>query len=549
MEKNMENNLTFQSVIFDLDGVVTKTAKVHAHAWKKTFDEYLRLRTERDSEPFNEFTYQHDYLNYVDGKPRYQGVKNFLESRGIHLPFGDPSDSTDKETICGIGNKKNKLFNELLQKEGAEVFESTIRLIKSLKENGIKIGVASSSKNCLPILKSVNIEHLFETRVDGVVSAELNLKGKPEGDIFVTAAKNLDTLPENSVVVEDASSGVEAGRNGGFGLVLGVSRENNETELAKYGADIVVPDLAEIDIQIINDWFNRKPKPFFKCFETLEHAPAILPEDHLQGKDIFVNPYYERTGKSVLHTDKKMVFFLDYDGTLTPIVDSPELAVITDDMKQTVEQLAKIHTVAIVSGRMREDVQNLVGIKGLFYAGSHGFDIKGPGGFSMIHPVAEKTIPLVSEIIEQLKDKFLHIEGALVEEKKFSVAAHYRKVKNQKDLKFIEESVNSIVQKHDELRLLKGKKVFEILPNIDWDKGKAIRWIMNALEIPWDTTSAFYIGDDTTDEYAFRTIITRGTAIMVTDEPLNPSTADFQLNSPKEVKKFFEQVIAISNKQ
>jgi len=549
MEKNMENNLTFQSVIFDLDGVVTKTAKVHAHAWKKTFDEYLRLRTERDSEPFNEFTYQHDYLNYVDGKPRYQGVKNFLESRGIHLPFGDPSDSTDKETICGIGNKKNKLFNELLQKEGAEVFESTIRLIKSLKENGIKIGVASSSKNCLPILKSVNIEHLFETRVDGVVSAELNLKGKPEGDIFVTAAKNLDTLPENSVVVEDASSGVEAGRNGGFGLVLGVTRENNETELAKYGADIVVPDLAEIDIQIINDWFNRKPKPFFKCFETLEHAPAILPEDHLQGKDIFVNPYYERTGKSVLHTDKKMVFFLDYDGTLTPIVDSPELAVITDDMKQTVEQLAKIHTVAIVSGRMREDVQNLVGIKGLFYAGSHGFDIKGPGGFSMIHPVAEKTIPLVSEIIEQLKDKFLHIEGALVEEKKFSVAAHYRKVKNQKDLKFIEESVNSIVQKHDELRLLKGKKVFEILPNIDWDKGKAIRWIMNALEIPWDTTSAFYIGDDTTDEYAFRTIITRGTAIMVTDEPLNPSTADFQLNSPKEVKKFFEQVIAISNKQ
>ena len=549
MEKNMENNLTFQSVIFDLDGVVTKTAKVHAHAWKKTFDEYLRLRTERDSEPFNEFTYQHDYLNYVDGKPRYQGVKNFLESRGIHLPFGDPSDSTDKETICGIGNKKNKLFNELLQKEGAEVFESTIRLIKSLKENGIKIGVASSSKNCLPILKSVNIEHLFETRVDGVVSAELNLKGKPEGDIFVTAAKNLDTLPENSVVVEDASSGVEAGRNGGFGLVLGVTRENNETELAKYGADIVVPDLAEIDIQIINDWFNRKPKPFFKCFETLEHAPAILPEDHLQGKDIFVNPYYERTGKSVLHTDKKMVFFLDYDGTLTPIVDSPELAVITDDMKQTVEQLAKIHTVAIVSGRMREDVQNLVGIKGLFYAGSHGFDIKGPGGFSMIHPVAEKTIPLVSEIIEQLKDKFRHIEGALVEEKKFSVAAHYRKVKNQKDLKFIEESVNSIVQKHDELRLLKGKKVFEILPNIDWDKGKAIRWIMNALEIPWDTTSAFYIGDDTTDEYAFRTIITRGTAIMVTDEPLNPSTADFQLNSPKEVKKFFEQVIAISNKQ
>jgi trehalose-phosphatase len=545
----MKKKLAFQSVIFDLDGVVTKTATVHAHAWKKTFDEYLGLRERRDGETFIEFTYQRDYLNFVDGKPRYMGVKNFLESRDIHLPFGDPSDSAEKETICGIGNKKNQLFNELLQEEGAEVFDSTITLIKSLKENGIKIGLASSSKNCLPILKSVNLDHLFETRVDGIVSAELNLKGKPEGDIFVTAAKDLGTLTENSVVVEDASSGVEAGRNGGFGLVLGVARENNKKELAKHGADLVVSDLSEIDIQIIDNWFSRKPKPFFKYYDTLENAPAILPEKYLKGKDIFINPYYERAGKSVLNTDKKMVFFLDYDGTLTPIVESPELAIISKEMKETVELLAKIHTVAIVSGRMREDVQNLVGIQDLFYAGSHGFDIKGPGGFTMIHPVAEKTIPLVAKIIEQLKEKFQHIEGALVEEKKFSVAAHYRKVKNQKDLQFIEETVNSIIQKYDELRVLKGKKVFEILPNIDWDKGKAIRWIMNALNIPWDKTSAFYIGDDTTDEYAFRAIITRGTAIMVTDKPSNPSTADFQLNSPKEVKNFFEQVIANSNKQ
>ncbi len=542
----MNNNFSFQSVIFDLDGVVTKTATVHAHAWKKTFDEYLKLREIRDRETFKEFTYQEDYLNFVDGKPRYMGVKNFLESRGIHLPFGNPLDSPDKETICGIGNKKNQLFNELLQEEGAEVFYSTITLIKNLKENGIKIGVASSSKNCLPILKSVNLEHLFESRVDGVVSAKLNLKGKPEGDIFVTAAKKLAALPENSVVVEDASSGVEAGRNGGFGLVLGVARENNFEELAKHGADLVVSDLEEIDIQIIEDWFHKKPKPFFQCFNTLEKAPELFPKEHVKGKKIFVNPFYKRTGKSVINTDKKLVFFLDYDGTLTPIVESPELAVISEEMKQTVEKLAKIHTVAIVSGRMREDVQNLVGIKGIFYAGSHGFDIKGPGGFSMIHPIAKKTIPLVAEIIEQLKERFQNIEGALVEEKKFSVAAHYRKVKKQADLQFIEETVNNIIKKYDELKLLKGKKVFEILPNIDWNKGKAVRWIMDALEIPWETTSAFYIGDDTTDEYAFRTIITRGTAIMVTDEPSNPSTADFQLNSPEEVKKFFEQVITIA---
>lgn len=548
MECFMNNKFSFQSVIFDLDGVVTKTAKIHAHAWKKTFDEYLRLRENKYNEPFKEFTYQVDYLNYVDGKPRCQGVSMFMESRGINLPFGDSSDPPGRETICGIGNKKNQLFNELLQQEGAEIFDSTISIINELKKNGIKIGVASSSKNCLAILKSVNLEHLFETRVDGIVSAELNLQGKPEGDIFITAARNLGTFPENSIVVEDASSGVKAGRNGGFGMVLGVARENNHEELARNGADLVVSDLSEINIHLINDWFLRKPKNFFKSYDSLDNIPEILPEKYLQNKGILINPYYLRTSKSVIDTNKKMVFFLDYDGTLTPIVESPELAILSKEMKHTVEDLAKIHTVAIVSGRMREDVQNLVDIKGIFYAGSHGFDIKGPGGFTMIHPVAEKTIPLVGEIIEQLKDKFQDIEGALVEEKKFSVAAHYRKVKKEKDFHFIEKTVNEIIQKYDELRLLKGKKVFEILPNIDWDKGKAIRWIMNALEITWETTPAFYLGDDTTDEYAFRTIITRGTAILVTDNPLNPSAADFQLDSPKEVQKFFKEVIKFANK-
>ena len=545
----MKNRLAFDAVIFDLDGVITKTAKVHAHAWKKVFDDYLKLRTKRNGEPFQEFTYQNDYLTYVDGKPRYIGVENFLASRNIHLPFGNPSDSPDKETICGIGNKKNQLFDKLLQKEGAEVFESTIILIKNLKNKGIRVGVASSSKNCLPVLKSVHLEHLFETMVDGIVSQKLNLKGKPEGDIFITAAKNLGSLPETSVVVEDASSGVEAGRNGGFGLVLGVARENNEKELAKHGADLVVPDLSEISVDLINDWFLRKPKSFFSCFENLKKAPQIFPREHLNGKNIFINPYYQHTGKSVINTRQKMTFFLDYDGTLTPIVESPELAIISPDMKKTVETLASIHTVAIVSGRLREDVQNLVGIKGIFYAGSHGFDIEGPGGFSMIHPDAKKTIPLISRIIKLLKEKLNNIHGVLIEEKKFSVAVHYRKVKSSIDLQCIKKVVNDMVQKYDELRILKGKKVFEILPNIDWDKGKAVKWIMDALDITWESTAAFYIGDDTTDEYAFRTVITRGTAILVSDDPEKASTADFQLQSPEEVQRFFEQVMAIYKKQ
>lgn len=542
----MEEIFAFRTVIFDLDGVVTQTATIHARSWKIVFDDYLRLRAKRNGEPFQEFTYQDDYLTYVDGKPRYKGVQNFLASRNIHLPFGDPADPPDKETICGIGNKKNQLFDKLLQEEGAEVFESTITLIKDLKNNGIRVGVASSSKNCRAVLKSVQLEDLFETIVDGIVSQELNLKGKPEGDIFVTAAKNLGSFPEDSVVVEDAASGVEAGRNGGFGLVLGVARENNEKELTKYGADLVVSDLAEININLINDWFLRKPKSFFLCFDNLKQAPPIFRPEHLRGENIYLNPFYQRTGKSVITDNPKLTFFLDYDGTLTPIVASPELAILAPDMKRIVENLAEIHTVAIVSGRLREDVQNLVGIKGIFYAGSHGFDIEGPGGFKMIHKAAEKTIPLISAIIGQLKERLGHINGILIEEKKFSVAVHYRKVLNITDLQFIEKVVREMVQEHNELRILLGKKVFEILPNIDWDKGKAVKWIMNALNIPWQPTTVFYLGDDTTDEYAFRTVITRGTALIVSDDPEKISTADFQLQSTVEVKEFFEQVMEIS---
>jgi len=229
------------------------------------------------------------------------------------------------------------------------------------------------------------------------------------------------------------------GRNGGFGLVLGVARENNEQELTRAGADLVVTDLAEIDIQLINDWFGRKPKPFFQNYDHLKNTQGIFPKEHLKDKKILINLTYQRSGKSVIDTDKKLVFFLDYDGTLTPIVASPELAVISQEMKQAVTELSKIHTVAVVSGRMREDVQNLVGIKGIFYAGSHGFDIKGPGGFTMIHPIAEKTIPLVSEIIEQLKQTLQDMEGVLIEEKKFSVAVHYRNLKKQENLPFIEK--------------------------------------------------------------------------------------------------------------
>jgi beta-phosphoglucomutase family hydrolase len=258
----MENQerFCFEAVIFDLDGVITKTAVVHASAWKAMFDEYLKLREDRDGEHFQEFTYEKDYLTYVDGKPRYQGVKSFLESREIYLPFGDKEDLPDKETVCGLGNRKNIKFRECLRTEGVEVYDGAIVLVKDLKANGIHIGVASSSKNCQYVLESARIEQYFETRVDGVVSAELGLQGKPKGDIFVTAAKNVGVAPEKAIIVEDAVSGVQAGVDGKFGLVLGVARENNADELKSNGADRVVKDFEGVNTQVLADWFDAKQK-------------------------------------------------------------------------------------------------------------------------------------------------------------------------------------------------------------------------------------------------------------------------------------------------
>jgi len=257
-QKQERQMLNFEAVIFDLDGVITQTALVHARAWKQTFDLYLRNREEKLNETFVEFTHASDYLPFVDGKPRYEGVASFLESRKINLPYGTTEDIPEEESICGLGNLKNKIFNEILEKDGIKVYPGTIELIMDLKSRGIKIGLASSSKNSNKVLETAGILNLFQVRIDGVVSAELGLKGKPEPDIFRTACTQLNAEYSRSVVVEDAVSGVRAGSMGNFGLIIGVARENNEAELSANGADIVVKDLEEVSFESINNFFKPK---------------------------------------------------------------------------------------------------------------------------------------------------------------------------------------------------------------------------------------------------------------------------------------------------
>lgn len=238
----------YDAVIFDLDGVITDTARIHSVAWKKLFDQYLAQRASRDGKHYEPFDISIDYRRYVDGKPRYEGVRSFLESRGIHLPYGVAEDKPDQETICGLGNKKNPMFLEGLKTEGVDVYQSSLRLLEALRAMGIKTAIVSSSKNCATILDVAHITDLFDVKVDGKDAARLGLKGKPDPDTFLEAAQELGVEPVRSVIVEDAISGVQAGRSGKFGCVLGVDRTGHSDDLRKNGADVVVSDLSEVSV-------------------------------------------------------------------------------------------------------------------------------------------------------------------------------------------------------------------------------------------------------------------------------------------------------------
>jgi beta-phosphoglucomutase family hydrolase len=244
--------LGFDAVLFDLDGVVTRTARLHAAAWKVLFDDFLRRRAEERKEAFVAFDAGPDYLAYVDGKPRHEGVRSFLASRGIALPEGDPADAPNATTIHGLGRRKDALFMERLDQDGVDVFAPAVALIRTLRNHGLKTAVVTSSRNGGEVLRAADLEPLFDVRVDGMDAEAFGLKGKPHPDPFLKAAELLAVVPGRAVVIEDAIAGVEAGRAGGFGLVVGVDRGGNRDALAARGADVVVASLGELDIQALD---------------------------------------------------------------------------------------------------------------------------------------------------------------------------------------------------------------------------------------------------------------------------------------------------------
>ncbi|MEE4379251.1 MAG: trehalose-phosphatase [Candidatus Competibacteraceae bacterium] len=502
----------YDAVIFDLDGVITDTARIHSIAWKKLFDDYLEQRAARFGEQHEPFDPNVDYRQYVDGKPRYQGVKSFLASRGVEIPFGEPQDSPDQETVCGLGNKKNPMFLEGLKTYGADVYQSSVDFIHQLHEQGIRTSIVSSSKNCATILDVAGLTHLFEVKVDGLDGERMGLKGKPEPDTFLEAARVMGVDPTRSIIVEDAISGVQAGQKGNFGFVLGIDRTGHPDDLSENGADVVVKDLVEVAVSQADS--SALPSAMGKFADFTQQ---------LKGKHL--------------------ALFLDYDGTLTPIVERPEWAVMAESMRDTIRTLSELCTVAIISGRDLRDVQKLVQMEELFFAGSHGFDIEGPAGKKVENQQDLNFIPLLDGAEKRLREHLTGIEGSLVERKKFSIAVHYRLVSDEQ-IAAVEKVVDDLIAAEPKIKKTYGKKVFDLQPNIDWNKGKAVHWLLKALGLDRPDVLPVFMGDDVTDEDAFKALRTEGVGIVVMEEP-RPSAAHYYLRDPAEVEHFFARLIPV----
>lgn len=496
------------AALFDLDGVVTRTAEVHAAAWKRLFDEFLNARSARAGEDLTPFDAVRDYRRHVDGRPRYQGVKHFLYARHIALPMGEPEDPPERETVCGLGNRKNDIFRRLLEEDGVAVYDCAIDLIRRLRQAGIKTAVVSASKNCDLILAQAGISDLFDAKVDGVEAERLDLDGKPDPDTFLEAAKRLGVEPSRAAVLEDAVAGVTAGARGHFGLVIGVDRSGQRQALAERGAALVVDDLCDVGVAGADG--DATPPPLGE-FTVLSH--------HLRGK--------------------RPALFLDYDGTLTPIVARAEDARLSAAMRAILQRTAAVMPVAIISGRDLRDVRELVGLAELTYAGSHGFDIAGPD-LRLEHPAGLAALDALDEATAALGEALRPIAGARLERKRFAVAVHHRLV-GEGDTSRVEAAVRSVQARLPGLRLTGGKKVLELRPDIDWDKGRAVLWLLEEMGLGEADVLPLYLGDDATDEDAFRALSGRGLGILIAEGP-QQSAADYRLHDPEAVAALLERL-------
>jgi alpha,alpha-trehalase len=504
-----------EAAVLDTDGVITRTAAVHFGAWKRLFDDVLQSPLAEGAHDRSPFT-DDDYRRFVDGMARYDGVARFLASRGIDLPRGDPADGPGEATVCGLGNRKNEAFLAELETHGVQPFAGTVRFVEALRAQGIATAAISASENCEAVLRQAGVDHLFDVRVDGLDAARLGLPGKPDPAVFLEAAARLGVAPDHALVVEDAVAGVEAGRAGGFGLVVGVDRTSHPESLA--AAHLVVPDLA--DLEVVGGSIGAAARP---------RQPLVDLTSALGDPDV---------GRRL--AQRPAAVFLDYDGTLTPIVARPELAVLGDKTRAVLARLAEQCTVAILSGRDLPDVRGLVDVDGLWYGGSHGLELLGPEGQHHEAEGAAEIEPVLRSAAARLAPLVAEVPGAWVEEKRFALAVHHR-ASPEDQVPRLREIVDSVVDESHGVHASGGSKVFEIRPDLAWDKGRALAFVMEVTGAHPPGVLPVYIGDDVTDEDAFLAVRAEGLGIVVGGE-LAETAALHRLDGPDEVRQLLSRL-------
>jgi len=497
---------SFDAVIFDLDGVITDTASVHQSAWRQLFDDFLQARGSTTGEDLSPFTGD-DYRRTVDGKERFDGVRAFLASRGIEV---------DEDTVVELGERKNGYFLERLEQDGVDVFDTSVELVHRLHLHGLRTAVFSASRNAGPVLDRAGLGDLFEVRVDGRTADEFGLAGKPDPAVPLEAARRLSADPARIVIVEDAQAGVEAGRRGGFGTVIGVDRDGAAEALRRSGADVVVSDLADVDVG------------------AAERPLSEVPYARERWGDV-----------GSLLDGKRVVVFLDFDGTLAPIVDDPDDAAAPPRAREAVQRLVRSCSVAIVSGRDLQDVMSRVDVDGLWFAGSHGFELQAPDGEHHEQQAVDEAIPALDEAEEALRRELGDLHGVRVERKHVAIAVHTRGA-DEATTERAEAAVDRLGEERKELRVTGGRAVKELRPDIDWDKGTALRWVLDRILDDRDAPPMVpvYAGDDLTDEDALRTVQRDGIGIVVASDEHGDRTtfAHVKVDGPDELRELLERL-------
>jgi len=485
--------------LFNLDGVVTRIAGLQASAWKHLFDAYLRERSSQEGEDYRYFDSVYDYRRYVDGRPRSQAIKHFLLARHIDLPPGDPDDPPDRETVCGLGNRKNLIFNRIVEEQGIAVYGCAIALIHRLRKVGVKTAVVSASKHCDLVLNRVGITELFDTRIDGTEAERLDLDSKPDPDIFLEAVRRLGATPARTVVFEDTVVGITAGKRGRFRLVVGVDRGGWEQKMWGQGADFVVRDLCRVEVESL-----------------ATGRESSLPR-----------PLTDLTWVSRQLAGKRPALFLNYGGTLAPSVHDPsEPSRFSEEMRRILGQVAQTVQVIVISGRDREEVSKLVGLREIVYAGSHGLDIQGPG-FHLELPEGIDVLDDLDRVTGELTAALNGVAGTSLMRKRFAIVVHHHRMTGP-ELERVKSTIERVRARFPRLHLIGGKEVLELLPDIDWNKGRAVRWLLSELGLDGPEVFPIYVGDDVTDEDAFRAMRGRGLGILVSDQA-QPSAAPYRM--------------------